>query len=163
MYPYASRARATSNSLVWFNMSLLLTRQTAMIVERSELRALNRFREKLDASLLRDERLHKKIAVLDSMLTLELERGLSKSQSQRKASLKKSIERENSRPPGVDAPVFFAKYPHLLMPLGFDEFRVIRVDDEGQPTIRFNDVPEFDKLDFAYDYEIICRESSSGA
>lgn len=57
---------------------------------------------------------------------------------------------------------FFAHRPHLLMPLGFDEFQAIEVEDQApaDPNVVLPDVPHALLI---FPYESYHRDSSSGA
>lgn len=69
------------------------------------------------------------------------------------------LERTGKTPPNDNAqsPVFIANRPHLLMPLGFDEFQAVREDDFAERPVVHADV------DWAYPVEVFFRRRESGA
>ncbi|MDT4898493.1 MAG: restriction system protein [Acidobacteriota bacterium] len=61
-------------------------------------------------------------------------------------------------------PVFFADRPHLLMPLGYDEFRAVAVDvKKHKPLTNIKDLPEDTGYDLMFPYELFYRTIDSGA
>jgi hypothetical protein len=129
-----------------------------MIVKKSELRSVERLLERIDVEGRKDLRVRKMTAEFESLSEIK---NLTAPENERMKWLRDKIRHLDLLPPVIQEPVFFAKRPHLLMPLGFDEFRVIPVED-GVPAVRFAEIPGFDGLDFAFPYEVIFRESHSG-
>lgn len=68
---------------------------------------------------------------------------------------------------GAEAPesiLFFAHRPHLLMALGFDEFRAVQVDENtGAPLASASAVPHIPFASFDFPYECFFRAGQSGA
>ncbi len=81
--------------------------------------------------------------------------------------LEKTIININSDDEAVECPpepVFFANYPHLLMLLGFDEFRAIPVDAEKKaPISEPRNIPYVPFALFQFPYELFYRKNESGA
>lgn len=72
------------------------------------------------------------------------------------------IESDDDEVENPQEPVFFANRPHLLMPLGFDEFRAVAVQmNEGRPK-EADSVPLVPFASFDFPYELFYRTSSSG-
>jgi len=64
--------------------------------------------------------------------------------------------------PSPESPVFFANRPHLLLPLGFDEFRSIKHDStNGEPDNEFATLPF--PIQHVFEYESFYRGTGSGA
>jgi hypothetical protein len=134
-----------------------------MIITDSESRALKRLFDRIRVEDRKDARMSAMDAELDALQQLEDRRDLKDRELNRKRWLDDKIDELDSRPPRVMETVFFANHPHLLMPLGFDEFRVIpRDDDDLEPKVRFSDIPNFEEFSFAFPYEVLFRETSSG-
>lgn len=68
--------------------------------------------------------------------------------------------------PRISAPSFFSEYPHLLMPLGFDEFHAVSIDDDEQSERKICDLG-FQSLvedgSLVFPYESFFRATDSGA